>query len=154
MMKIDVVQAIGAVANFGVIAGIVFLGLELRQTQDLARAQMRNDIAQQRIDIAQFDLAGPTMDLIIEFNSGAQLSQGDAFRLSVYSDMWLAHFENLHYQYTRGLYGEDEQIGDPAGYMGRVFTFPPLRDFFCTWREGYSDSFVEYVEQTLSVRCE
>jgi hypothetical protein len=62
MKKIDVVQTIGAVANFGVIAGIIFLGLELRQTQVLARAQMRNDLAQQRIDIAQFDIAGPSMD--------------------------------------------------------------------------------------------
>ena len=154
MKKLDVIQTIGAIANFGVIAGIVFLGLELRQTQVLARAQMRNDVVQQRIDIAQFDLAGPSMDLIFKFNSGAQIGPDDEFRLAVYSEMWLAHFENLYYQYSQGLYGDDGQIGDPAGYMGRIFTFPPIREFFCTWREGYSQNFVRYVEQRLGVGCE
>lgn len=33
------------VANLGVIAGIVFLAFELRQTQDIAKAQIRNEIS-------------------------------------------------------------------------------------------------------------
>ena len=90
----------------------------------------------------------------MRYNGGEELGVGDEFRLDVYSEMWLAHFENLYIQYSQGLYGDDEQIGDPAAYMGRVFTFPPLREFFCTWRSGYSESFVRYVEESLGVPCE
>ena len=38
MKKIDLGQAIGILANVGVIAGIVFLGMELRQNNELVVA--------------------------------------------------------------------------------------------------------------------
>lgn len=39
MKKIDLGQAISIFANVGVIAGIVFLGIELRQNNELSRAE-------------------------------------------------------------------------------------------------------------------
>jgi len=41
MKKIDLGQAIGILANLGVIGGIVFLGIELRQNNDLMGQQQR-----------------------------------------------------------------------------------------------------------------
>jgi len=38
LKKIDLGQAIGILANAGVIAGIVFLGMELRQNNELVVA--------------------------------------------------------------------------------------------------------------------
>ncbi len=38
MKKLDLSQTIGILANLGVIAGIVFLGVELRQNNDLLEA--------------------------------------------------------------------------------------------------------------------
>lgn len=50
MKKIDVGQAISLLANIGVIAGIVFLGLELRQNNLLLNAQTRGDTLRAVID--------------------------------------------------------------------------------------------------------
>ena len=42
MKKFDLSQAIGIMANVGVIAGIVFLGIELRQNNEVLEAQSRD----------------------------------------------------------------------------------------------------------------
>jgi len=41
LKKIELGQTITILANFGVIAGIVFLGIELQQNNDLMEAQAR-----------------------------------------------------------------------------------------------------------------
>jgi hypothetical protein len=41
MKKIDLAQSIGLIANIGVLAGIVFLGIELQQNNELLAAQGR-----------------------------------------------------------------------------------------------------------------
>ena len=50
-MELDIGQVIGIVANLGVIAGIVFLGVELRQNNRLSAAQARYSLRQYRSDI-------------------------------------------------------------------------------------------------------
>jgi len=49
MKKIELGQTISILANLGVIAGIVFLGLELQQNNTLLNAQIRAARAQVRI---------------------------------------------------------------------------------------------------------
>ena len=46
MHKIDIGQSIAILANLGVVASIVFLGVELRQNREMMRAQTRNDLSQ------------------------------------------------------------------------------------------------------------
>ena len=41
MKKIDLGRTIGILANLGVIAGIIFLGVELRQNNELMEAEAR-----------------------------------------------------------------------------------------------------------------
>jgi hypothetical protein len=51
MKKIDLGQTITILANVGVITGIAFLAAELRQNNEMMRAQTRNDIAQSVIEL-------------------------------------------------------------------------------------------------------
>jgi hypothetical protein len=57
MKKFDVGQALQLLANFGVIAGIVFLGVELRQNNELMAQQQRYN---------RLLMATGTNDLILE----------------------------------------------------------------------------------------
>jgi hypothetical protein len=45
MKKIDLNQGVNTLANLGVIAGIVFLALEINQNSEMMRAQTRNEVA-------------------------------------------------------------------------------------------------------------
>ena len=51
-MDLDFGQVIGIIANIGVIAGIVFVAVEVRQNNRLLEAQARYSLRQYRSDIA------------------------------------------------------------------------------------------------------
>jgi hypothetical protein len=53
MTKVDVGQTIQILANVGVIAGIVFLGFELRQNNALLQEQARSQFASGSASIKQ-----------------------------------------------------------------------------------------------------
>lgn len=53
MKKIDVGQMITIIANVGVIAGIVFLGIEIRQNSSIARASAFQENVRSLVDFRQ-----------------------------------------------------------------------------------------------------
>lgn len=82
MKKIDLGRAISILANVGIIAGIVFLALELEQNSRILSAQAQFSIASVQIDqirsiIENSDLA----DLPVRAVSGEELSDSDQIRL-------------------------------------------------------------------------
>jgi len=54
MKKIDVGQAVSTLANIGVIAGIIFLGIELQQNNELMGYEKR--LSSLQLDLTQVDL--------------------------------------------------------------------------------------------------
>lgn len=83
MKNFDLGQTIGILANVGVIAGIAFLALEIRQNNDQLSAQSRFNYYQNRIsaynDVARDrELAVLITDAVV----GADLSAVDQFRMT------------------------------------------------------------------------
>ena len=131
MKKIDLGRTITIVANVGVIAGIVFLGYELRQTQiamqsqafqaraldalawdlEIARDENLRKI-QYQLDSGEFDPSSLT-----EAERQIAFYLLDAARLDV---------DNEHYQYENGFL-------DPGFYNG--VTVPMIRDYAPIWRD-------------------
>ena len=108
MKKLDLGQTITILANLGVIAGIVFLGLELRQTQSAMQAQAYQTRALDGI-AWNFEIAKDenlrrvqsSLDSGI-VNLGA-LEQDDR-QIAVYLlDLIKTDVDNEHYQYQQGL---------------------------------------------------
>ena len=61
MQRPDLAQAIQILANIGVIAGILFLAIELRQNNEVLNAQARLQRAQTRIDGMTETLGNPDL---------------------------------------------------------------------------------------------
>ncbi len=85
MKKIDLGQTIGIVANIGVIAGILFLAVELRQNNNLmideaerARAESR------RQSWALLADNGELAAIMIKERDGEQLTAAEEFQLVAY----------------------------------------------------------------------
>ena len=131
MKKIDLGRTITIVANVGVIAVIVFLGYELRQTQMAMQSQAFQaraldalawdlEIAkdenlrkiQYQLDSGEFDPSSLT-----EAERQIAFYLLDAARLDV---------DNEHYQYENGFL-------DPGFYNG--VTVPMIRDYAPIWRD-------------------
>jgi len=123
MKKIDLGQTIAILANVGVIAGIVFLAIEVRQNTEsidqsrrVAMAEAYQSRANATMEI-MFQLAGSQHSEIeaqlVEYgwpgDSGALAMLSPSERIS-YTNMEIArwtHFDNLHYQYQQGYVDEE-----------------------------------------------
>jgi len=98
MKKIDIGQIVGILANFGVIAGIVFLVLETRQNNELLEMESRRTFTDRTIETSRFLVENPQI-LELAFKDEASLTpvearQIDFMRMSVWLS-WQEQFEEI-----------------------------------------------------------
>ncbi len=131
MKKIDLGQTITIVANIGVIAGIVFLGYELRQTQMAMQSQAFQARALDAIDW-NFEIAKDEnlRKIAYQMDSGefdpSSLTESELQIAFYLLDGIKVDVDNEHYQYENGFL-------DPDFYNG--VTVPMIRYYAPIWRE-------------------
>jgi hypothetical protein len=141
MKKIDLGQAFGILANIGVIAGIVFLVIEINQSNTLAQAQTRNEISQ---SLTNLILAGLEVDFFeLELkarDNPSALTETEALKLGAVYGAIFRTYENMHYQYRMGLFDAAEFNAERQAWEG-LFERPGARGTWCSSREYYSPAF-------------
>ncbi len=156
MKKLDFGQVIGILANLGVIAGIVFLAVELRQNNELLIAEARA----MRTNLRQADttlvLENPDLGrALIKHRNDEQLSQYEIQLVNLYVDFVLINFQNAYLDSVRGL-SDYEDI--PVEAWRKNFGQDPLPygwvHMLDYWREtrglgGWDEGFVEWMEETI-----
>ena len=76
MKKIDLGQAITILANVGVVAGIVFLGLELRQNNQFLGAESRYNLLQNRHNVHLMVIQDDDVaDLLVKARTEQELTE-------------------------------------------------------------------------------
>ncbi len=131
MKKISIEQTITIAANIGVIAGIIFLGFELRQTQEAMKSQAFQaralDAISWSLDMAKDENLGRIHILIesgkLEPSSLTQSERQIAFFLL---DGARLDVDNEHYQYENGFL-------DSGFYYG--VTVPMIKHYAPIWRD-------------------
>ena len=83
MKKIDLGQTITILANLGMIAGIVFLAVELRQNNSELASQTRTNLYQMRAQLQTdyINNVGGLADIYVKVRHGDELSESEASRL-------------------------------------------------------------------------
>ena len=145
MKKVDLGQTISIFANLGVIAGIVFLAIELQQNNELLAAQSRTE----RLGVQTDYLNALYQDeevasLVVRAQEGTVLTPTDRVRPYYLGQRLLAAFNYVYGEVQRGLIGP-ESI--PTDQWNRAFNDVPLMHE--TWnprKASFSESFVEFIE--------
>jgi hypothetical protein len=128
-------------ANLGVLVGIILLIFELGQNREMMRAQTRNEISVQLVDLLSQVANGDHLSgLVLRVESGEQLSDEDQVRLVTRSLAMLRYFENVHYQYRQGMYDEEEFSAQQEAWQG-FWRTPATVSVWCAWRETFSPKF-------------
>ena len=116
MKKIDLGQAITIFANLGVIAGIVFLGLELRQNNELQTSQARENRLDRQIAIVDMGIENPGLLELLGMDPES-LTEPELDRLRLLGYKALLTMTYQHGEVTRGLMDEEAVIrGQRAVY--------------------------------------
>ena len=82
MKKLNLGQTIGLLANLGVIAGIIFLAIELRQNNELLGAEVRSIRMENRVSLSAVLFENPeVIELLGKERSSLSQAEQDRIRL-------------------------------------------------------------------------
>jgi len=148
MKKLDIGQTVTILANFGVIAGLVFLGAQLQQTNRIMRWEALNQRDDRRIEhntavYENEDLASALMRL----DAGEEVSPLDEYRVSFYYSNMFIRWDSTFQQIAEGILPESELR--PEAVRRRIDYSPGMAEL---WREVgivYSPEFVEWMEENV-----
>ena len=146
MKKLDLGQTIQIAANIGVIAGIIFLGIELRQNNELLNAEARVSRVDMSLGLMSEVLQSPQVAEVIAADSGQEV---DKVLSDYYFTSVLVRWEYSWREVQLGALEEDRL--PVLGWIGFSETYPGFVDHWNSSRAGYHAGFREFMDTNVIV---
>lgn len=132
-------------ANIGVIAGIVFLGYELRQNNENLEAQARYTIKENRAAMNSQIAHDPAFaTILVKARTGSDLSPSEQTQLDSFFRSNLANWEWDYGEYLRGRLDINLNL-----YKGFVDAFPQIENLWNSTKSSYREEFQTFVDIEL-----
>jgi len=148
MKKLDLGQAIGILANVGVIAGIVFLGFELRQNNEQLAAQSRAERLAVRTDwINALYRDAQLAELVIRARRNEELTEAEEFRIENLGQRMFAALEYVYGEVQRGMI--DENAVSAEAWRGGFLDLPRSKETWDRVKNGLSPDFVRWMDENV-----
>jgi hypothetical protein len=141
------IQIFGLVA---VVGSLVFVGVQMRQTHEIASAtlyQMRSDGAQQLM--ATWLESEVLSDIEAKVSAERELSDYENLIRSVVVLMFFNQFENSHYLYERGFLSEEHWASDLSAIRLYINDQEHWREIWDQQKQIFRASFVEEVDAVV-----
>ena len=138
-------------ANIGVIAGIVFLAIEIRQNTAMIEAQTRDNIADKQLSLFEWFAASPENIRVRMAGDQLALEPGSA-EAAQYGWMIAGNFrlwENEWYQYRRGLFEPEEFEPRLNMWKMMIGNSPGMRLVWEFQRDAYSPEFKAFIDSLV-----
>ena len=153
MKRIDLGQTISILANIGVIAGIVFLAVELQQNNELLAAQARSDLTDRAARYLEILMTSPDLtEILTREAEGEPLTTAEEFRVNQAARRILWSIEAQFVEVEHGVVTLEAL---PVRQWRALFHGTTGTDFGMraqwdrAYRHGTSPSFVEFVEEQI-----
>ena len=149
MKKIDVAQTIAVLANVGVLAGIVFLSLELRQNNEQLTAQSRFNYYQNRI-AEYWSIAenGELAELMHRATSGEELLPFEMARVTNRMYALITGWEYEFGEMERGRLLEEEFNVEAKRRVYR--SLPALEPVWNQYKGMAPPRFAEFMDRNIT----
>jgi len=149
LKKLDLGQTIGILANLGVVAGIIFLAVEIRQNNALMQSEASIAYADMRRGSYR-DLAEDTelLRTLLKATNGEELSQLEALSLDYYSRSLFVTWEWELGQYQEGILDVLNQSPD-SRWRPSFNSNPFMRESWLKHKGTLSAEFVQYMEENI-----
>lgn len=154
MKRLDLGQGLTILANVGVIAGILLLAYELNQNRETTQSQTRSAISEMLISIISLQIADPEIAAIqTRAISGEPLTTEEWFRFELLQDAFWRYRENVHFQYSNGMYSEQEYLALRSVWIQDLET-EPFREIYCNRRARSPGAFTAEMDSLMQLPCE
>ena len=142
----DLAEIVGIVT---IVASLVFVGLELQQSREIAVADVYQQQANLLVEIHNNQMAtAPYMSAVEKLRSGKELDSTDLTYLRAAIAPWLSYYENVHFQYMQGLLSEEHWQSVRSDLSDQLHQ-EIWRDEWLKFRQTYRDSFRSEVDAML-----
>lgn len=151
MTKIDLGQTIQIIANVGVIAGIVFLGYEMRQNTQVARQEAYSSFTQSITDVNTTLMSNSELaEIVARAREGARrsdFSPTEQFQYDLTIVSLVRVFEGLYQSLEEGIVDESyfDTIREGTGPWSQDY----FREYWPIVRQTFDPEFVEFFEERL-----
>jgi hypothetical protein len=128
--------------NILVIIGLALVVVELQQNREMMRAQIRNELGQEIIDILSL-AAGSTeyVELMVRAAAGEPLTPAEGIMLDLRAEAVVRYWENVHYQHRAGMYDDSEFSKHLATMRDVLLRDKHLSGYWCKSKQFFSDPF-------------
>jgi hypothetical protein len=131
-------------ANIAVVAGIVFLGLEINQNNIAIRAQAKATVSANRINHNMRLLEPDNADLVVKVRNGDVLTEAEAYRDQRLKRAMFLSWESEYQLFKDGLL--DFDLVPIPGWRVSFATWPGLAEEWHRTNQIFSQDFVQFVE--------
>ena len=154
MTKERAVRWLSVGANVGALIGLLLIAIQLQQSRDLMRAQIRHDLATGIVDILQTPAEnGELASILRRGGRGEELTPDEQLRYDLRSNALLRFWEDVHYQYRQGLYDEAEYAAQKSAWAVSMQS-AGLSAYWCRVRTLYSPLFMAELDDLLVQSCD
>ena len=147
MKKIDFDRSIHVLANVGVIAGIVFLGVEMHQNNEALEIQARLERESSlRTAMARRAQNPDLIRALASARRGDALTEEDAVVLEMESQATLTDWRLVFMLVRDGIIDESSI---PIPLWRRIYRDPGFADVWSETKDGYPEEFVDFMETNI-----
>ena len=145
MKKLDLGQTISVLANVGVIAGIVFLGIEIGQNNDLMREEAERARAESIREGSTLVVENPGLaEIMVKESEGRDLTAAEGLQLEHYHMRSLVGYSISFRQLPT------ESLDAMGNYFRRRYqTSPAWRRMWDQYQDTYEPDFVRFKEENI-----
>jgi hypothetical protein len=137
-------------ANLAVLLGIGLLIVELRQNQDVMRAQTRNDITQGELTLLLSTAENRELaDIVVRANNGEKLTSAEQLRSGLRSESTFRLWQNVHFQGRNGTYDEEEFTKHLATMEKVLHGSRSFVEYWCRNRQIYPAPFQNEINNLI-----
>jgi hypothetical protein len=151
-------KAVGVLANIGVIAGIIFLAVELQQNNRLLRNEAIGSVLETRMVRQELRLNNPGLnELIAKNRRGEALSDADRMNLNSWYVRALLGWERDYFLFREGILSEAMFRGNVLVMKNsflRVDEAHNALEHWNVWQQYASPGFREFVRQCIISECD
>jgi len=138
-------------AAIGVIVSLIFVGLEIRQSREIAMADIYQQRAAMVIDVQLGTMPWDAIRTAINKNiNNEPLTERDELLIGLYQVPWFSYWENNFYQYQNGLLPEEQWLSSRNAMLNRFTRNSQFRDWWTENRDEWRESFAVEVDQVLA----
>lgn len=138
-------------ANAGVLAGLVLVVVELRQSREMTRAEIRHDLSMGVVDLLLVPANNQQLaDVLYRAQTDSELSPEELFQFQLRTNALFRYWEDAHYQYRVGLYDKIEFERQRGAWKAFFARTPRGRTYWCEVRDLYSPDFASEMDRLLT----